>query len=91
MRKLYGATVFWFPATIRGVMFAVVAAAAVFIAQADEITSEAVANYTKWDWLKFSVPIAVALLNNIISFLDQTMGKLRTESETAIWKPGETV
>lgn len=90
MKKMYRATIFWWPAIFRAVLLSLVTAAGVFIAQSDKLDTETVLKYSWWDWAKFTLPITVALANTVIAFLDQTMGNLRNE-ETQIWKAGETI
>lgn len=64
---------------MRLALFAFVSSFAVFLGQADKMTYEQVREYSWWDWIRFIGPVVVVFANTIISFLDNTMAKLREE------------
>jgi hypothetical protein len=91
VRNFYEKSIFWWPAVLRLFLFSLVTSGGVLLAQLDGKVSEDFAKYGWVEWVKFSGPIAAAFLGTIIAFLDQTMGKLREQSETAVWEKGQTI
>lgn len=91
MRKAYLATIFWWPAILRLTIFSLMTSGGVFLSQLDGKTTKDFAGFGWVEWSIFWGPIVVSWLGTKLAFLDQTMGKLREERDTQVWKKGETI
>lgn len=71
----------WYPAITRLALFTFVSGLTIAVAQADKMTYEQVRQFVWWDWSRFWAPIVIACTNTVISFLDQSMARIRQEQD----------
>lgn len=84
--NFYRRVLFWLPASMRLTLYALVTMVSAFMIQSDKMTTASSFQWGWVEWTRFLGPILSAGASTVIAFLDSTLSKLRTESETTIWK-----
>jgi hypothetical protein len=91
MKEFYYRTMFWWPAIVRLCLFSILTSGGVLLSQLQGKKTSDFAAFGWVEWTLFWGPVFAAWIGTKIAFLDQTMGKLREQSETAVWRKGETI